>query len=158
MKIRLLAVGTRMPAWVDAGFREYQKRMPHQCALELVEIRTAPRSGSGTAPKATRTEANALLAALSDRDHVVALDQRGRQYSTESLAGLLQQWMHAGRNVALLIGGPDGFTQDVRDRAHEIWSLSELTLPHGLVRVVVAEQIYRAWSLLQGAPYHRGNE
>jgi len=157
MKIRLLAIGTRMPSWVDAGFQEYQKRLPPQCGLELVALRPGLRRGGNDPQKAIVAEGAALLAALRDGERVIALDRRGKQWSTEILAQHLAQWLQGGRNIALLIGGPDGLAEPVRKRATQLWSLSDLTLPHGLVRVLVAEQLYRAWSMLQGGPYHRGD-
>lgn len=146
-----------MPQWVTTAFQEYRKRLPPQCALELVEIRAAQRGTGADIQRAVKAEGEALLSAIKDRDHVVALDRRGRQWDTETVARQLAGWLQDGRDVALLIGGPDGLAETVRTRAHGLWSLSELTLPHPLVRVVVAEQIYRAWSVLQGSPYHRND-
>ena len=124
--------------------------------MELVEIAAATRSKGMPVAKAVGKESEVLLAALAKNDYVVALDQPGNRYTTEELAGLLETWLGQGRDLALLIGGPDGLSDACRSRADQRWSLSDLTLPHGLVRVLVAEQIYRAWSILRGHPYHRG--
>ncbi len=154
MKIRLLAIGSRMPSWVNDGFQEYQKRLPPQCALQLVEIRAAPRAGNADIARAVQTEGDALLSACR-QETLIALERRGQQWDTETLARQMDGWLHAGRDVALLVGGPDGLSTAVLDKVDCKWSLSSLTLPHPLVRVVVAEQLYRAWSILQGGPYHR---
>ena len=144
-----------MPAWVDAGFKEYQKRLPQQCALQLVEVRAAVRGAKPDIARVVRTEGEALLAACRN-EIIVALERRGQSWSTPTLAKQLDVWLHDGRDVALLVGGPDGLSDEALAAAEIQWSLSALTLPHPLVRIVVAEQIYRAWSLLQGSPYHRG--
>ena len=155
MKLRLLAVGTKMPAWVEQGYREYAKRLPSDCALELVEINPGHRAKNTSKEKAMQQEAEALKKAIRPQDHVVALDVKGKPWSTEQLAENLSNWRMQGGDVALLIGGPDGMTQDVLSLAKQRWSLSNLTLPHPLVRVLMAEQLYRAWSILQGHPYHK---
>ena len=160
MRIRLLSVGRRMPGWVDEGFAEYAKRLPAECALELVEIEPG-RRGRGNASAADldrirRDEGERLLKALPDSALAVALDVRGRPWSTEQLAGQLTGWLGSGRDVALLVGGPDGLADTCLARAEQRWSLSPLTFPHPLVRVILAEQLYRAWSLTKGHPYHRG--
>ncbi|KZZ41953.1 23S rRNA (pseudouridine(1915)-N(3))-methyltransferase RlmH [Thalassolituus sp. HI0120] len=155
MKLRLLAVGTKMPAWVEQGYQEYAKRLPSDCALELVEINPGHRAKNTSKEKAMQQEAEALKKAIRPQDHVVALDVKGKPWSTEQLAENLSNWRMQGGDVALLIGGPDGMTQDVLSLAEQRWSLSNLTLPHPLVRVLMAEQLYRAWSILQGHPYHK---
>ena len=155
MKIRILAVGVRMPAWVGEGFSTYAKRMPRECRLELKEIAPGHRGRSSDAAKAIATEGERMLEAVSRSELVIALDVRGKMFDTPALSRALDTWTHGGRNVALLIGGPDGLAAECLDRAEYRWSLSRLTMPHGLVRVVLAEQIYRAWSLLRGHPYHR---
>jgi 23S rRNA (pseudouridine1915-N3)-methyltransferase len=157
MRLYLVAVGTRLPAWQQEGFAEYTRRLPRECALELVEIPAARRSKSSHTRRAVETEGERMLSALPRDTHVVALDQDGRSHSTEELARLLSRWLEGGRDVALLVGGADGLAPDCLARAEARWSLSPLTLPHGLVRVLVAEQLYRAWSILQGHPYHRGD-
>ncbi|MGI9265785.1 MAG: 23S rRNA (pseudouridine(1915)-N(3))-methyltransferase RlmH [Gammaproteobacteria bacterium] len=155
MKIRILAVGTRMPAWVNDAFEIYARRMPRECRVELQEIQTGHRARSADVAKAKATEGDRMLAALSRSKRVIALDVGGKMYDTPGLSRSLDAWAHDGRDIALLVGGPDGLAASCLERAESRWSLSPLTLPHGLVRVVLAEQIYRAWSLLRGHPYHR---
>lgn len=155
MQINLLAVGTRMPAWVDEGYREYARRMPRECSLVLNQIPLAQRSKSQAIERAVNEEGKRMLAALSDRQQVIALDVKGRSWSTEQLAQQLDNWKQDGRDISLLVGGPDGLAAECLQRAEQVWSLSSLTLPHPLVRVLLAEQLYRAWSLNSGHPYHR---
>jgi 23S rRNA (pseudouridine1915-N3)-methyltransferase len=155
MRATLVAVGTRQPAWVDAGFRDYARRLQTTLPLELIELETAPRSKSGDAARARAGEARAILAAVAGRGHLVALDERGRLRSTRELAQWLEKRRQMGENLCFAIGGPDGFAPEVLQKSGEQWSLSPLTLPHGLVRVLLAEQLYRASSLLAGHPYHR---
>ncbi len=154
MRIALLAIGNRMPAWVQAAFDDYEKRLRKRLPVQLTEIAPGQRSGA-RAEQAMATEAQRLLAALRPADHVVLLDERGAQRSSLEQARWLGSRMQQGRDLAFLIGGPDGFAQPVRDRANESWSLSPLTLPHALVRVVWIEQMYRAVSVLDNHPYHR---
>ncbi len=156
MRVKVIAVGTRLPGWQQQGFQEYARRLPRECAMELVEIPAATRAKSKPTKQAIQKESDRLLAALAKNDYVIALDQPGAQYATEELAGLLDTWLAQGRDLAMLIGGADGLSHACRTRADLRWSLSDLTLPHGLVRVLVAEQVYRAWSILRGHPYHRG--
>ncbi|HWG09955.1 MAG TPA: 23S rRNA (pseudouridine(1915)-N(3))-methyltransferase RlmH [Rhodanobacteraceae bacterium] len=151
MRVRLLAIGERMPAWVAEGFAEYRKRLSRELPLELVEIGTRAR---GEPAKVREAEGEALLAAAHDA-HVVALDGRGEAWSSEALARQLSTWKMGGRDVALLIGGADGHSDAALKRADQRWSLGPLTLPHMLVRLVVAEQLYRAATILAGHPYHR---
>lgn len=155
MRVRLIAAGTRQPAWVRDGYAEYAGRFGAELHLELVEIPSARGSAPGSVARAVTAEARRMLAALRPGDHVVALEVGGRAWSTQDLARWLGRRLAAGTDLALLIGGPDGLGSEVLARAGERWSLSPLTLPHGLVRVVVAEQLYRAASLLKGHPYHR---
>ena len=150
-RLRILAVGTRMPAWVQAGFAEYHKRMPRDFAVELREIPVSRREGA----RAVAEEGEALLAALAADEHVVALEVGGEPWSTGDLASRLRVWRDEGRRAAFLIGGPDGLADACRARAASQWSLSRLTLPHPLVRIVLMEQIYRAWTILGAHPYHR---
>ena len=155
MKCRLIAAGSRLPDWVQQGFREYQRRLRSPLELELVEIPLGTRrAGEGGEPARAR-EGERMLAALQPKDHVVALEVAGTSMSTERLAHWLAERLRGARPLALLIGGPDGLAEPCRRRADETWSLSPLTLPHALVRVVVAEQLYRAMSLMSGHPYHR---
>ncbi|MEC9254343.1 MAG: 23S rRNA (pseudouridine(1915)-N(3))-methyltransferase RlmH [Thalassolituus maritimus] len=155
MKIRLLAVGNKMPAWVEQGYQEYAKRLPRDCSLELVEISPGHRGKNASSDKAMQQEADALKKAIRPGEHVVALAVEGKPWSTERLAEELEGWRNQGGDVALLVGGPDGMTDDVLRLAKQRWSLSPLTLPHPLVRVLLSEQIYRAWTILQGHPYHK---
>jgi 23S rRNA (pseudouridine1915-N3)-methyltransferase len=145
-----------MSDWVKAGFTEYSSRLPRECSLQLVEIATAKRGKNGDPQRALHQEGERLLAAIPPGTRVIALEVGGLQWSTEELARQLSNWLKDGRDVALLVGGPDGLDEACRARAEAAWSLSLLTFPHGLVRIMVAEQIYRAWSILQRHPYHRG--
>lgn len=155
MKVRLLSVGERMPAWVAEGVAEYRKRLSRHMPLELVEIPPG-RRGRGLDPaRAIAQEGGALLAAVPRDAHAVVLDGRGRAWSSEDLAAQLARWRMGGRDVALLVGGPDGHHESVLQRADQRWSLGPLTLPHMLVRLVIAEQLYRAASIEAGHPYHR---
>lgn len=155
MLVRLVAAGTRLPAWVDAGYREYATRMGPAMRLELVEIPLGRRGRNADVARARGDEGRRMLAALGERDYVTALDVGGRSMSTEALAKWLAARLQDGRDMALLVGGPDGLAPGCRKRADASWSLSPLTFPHALVRIMVAEQLYRAQSLLQGHPYHR---
>jgi len=153
MRARLIAVGERMPAWVQQGYAEYTKRLARELPLELVEIST--KSGRDPA-RAMAEEGKAILASVPKNAHVVALDGRGKAWSSEDLAKQLERWRMLGKDLAFLIGGPDGLAPTALERTDQRWSLGPLTLPHPLVRVVVAEQLYRAVSLLGNHPYHRG--
>ena len=155
MRLSLLAVGTRLPDWVNAGYQDYARRLPRECALQLKEIGVSPRRRGTPVAEAIKKEGERMLAAIPPRAWTVALDVGGKPWTTEDLASRLDEWMAAGDDVALLVGGPDGLAPACLDAARVRWSLTAMTLPHGLVRVVVAEQIYRAWSFLRGHPYHR---
>lgn len=157
MKIHLIAVGTKMPDWVDAGYREYAKRLPAECELRLIEIPAVKRGKNVDVRRVLETEGQALLAKLPAGAYPVSLDVGGKAYSTEQLAQRLKIWLAAGTDVGLMVGGPEGLSPECKARAAESWSLSALTLPHPVVRIVVAEALYRAWSLLNNHPYHRGN-
>ena len=154
MDVRLLAVGTRLPGWVEDGYRQYAERLKRDVRLTLSEIPVTPRRG-GDARTWKRGEGDRMLAEIRPADWVVALDVDGRAHSTEALGARLEFWLSQGRRVVLTVGGPDGLDERLVKRADERWSLSALTLPHGLVRVVVAEALYRAASLRAGHPYHR---
>lgn len=154
MRLRVVAVGTRMPAWVDEGFSEYAARMPRKCRLELRALALGRRSRGADPARAISDEGRRLLKA-SEGCCRVCLDVRGTAIDTPALARRLAGWMGEGQDVALLVGGPDGLAQECLDAASWRWSLSPLTLPHGLVRVLLAEQMYRAWTVLAGHPYHR---
>jgi len=155
MNIHLISVGTRMPKWVEQGFGEYAKRMPGECALKLVEIPPGHRGKGADISRAIRDEGERMLKAIPRDCHVIALEVKGREWSTDQLASKLTGWMESGRDLVLLVGGPDGLANSCRERADMLWSLSPLTMPHLLVRVVLAEQLYRAWSLMRNHPYHR---
>ena len=155
MKARLIAVGERAPAWVAQGFAEYPKRLSHWLTLDLVEIEPGLRGKGRDAARATSDEGARVLSALPKAALIVALDGRGRAWSSEQLAQRLEHWRGQGRDLAFLIGGPEGHAPDVLARADETWSLGPLTLPHMLVRLLVAEQLYRAAALLANHPYHR---
>jgi 23S rRNA (pseudouridine1915-N3)-methyltransferase len=154
MRIRLIAVGTRMPAWVEAGYSDYAARLPRELKLELVEIAVAHRGKNADVARLREAEGEKIIRAAGD-SRLIALDEHGQALDTAGWAKALQQWQQDGRDVALLVGGPDGHAPAVLAAAHARWSLSPLTFPHALVRVVVAEHLYRAWSLLHNHPYHR---
>ena len=155
MKCRVIAAGTRLPGWVDAAFLDYQKRLKKPISIELHEIPVATRGGSVSTARAIEREGQAMLAAIAKDDYVVALEVTGKSLSTEDLAQWLETRMREGGNIAFLIGGPDGLMPQCTERAARSWSLSALTFPHGLVRVMLAEQLYRAATLIAGHPYHR---
>lgn len=155
MRVSLIAVGTRMPAWVEAGVNEYRKRLPPELQLDIREIALAKRGKNADIARAMQQEGSAMLAAIAPRDVVIALDVQGKSIGTEQLAARLAQWQLSGDNFSLLVGGPDGLAPECLERARERWSLSALTLPHPLVRVLIAEQLYRAWSINNNHPYHR---
>ncbi len=155
MRIYLIAVGQKMPGWVAEGYQEYVKRLPASCSLKLVEIAPGHRGKSADIQRAIKSESDKMLAAIPPQARVIALDERGKAWSTVQLAAQMEGWMQDGQDIALLVGGPDGLSAECKQRARQLWSLSALTLPHPLVRVVLAEQIYRAWSVTQGHPYHR---
>ena len=155
MRIHLIAVGTRVARWVSAGYQEYATRLPHECALRLTEVPTAKRTRRTPIDRLLAEESGRLIAAIPTGARVLALDREGHPWDTRELSAALARWMREGHDVALLIGGPDGLAPACITRAERRWSLSPLTLPHGLVRIVVAEQLYRAYSLLRGHPYHR---
>ncbi|WP_355661020.1 23S rRNA (pseudouridine(1915)-N(3))-methyltransferase RlmH [Halomonas salifodinae] len=155
MKIKLVAVGNRMPAWVEAGVAEYRKRLPRDFALEVVEIAPGARGKNSDPARAMAQEAERIRERLRGNEHRVALEVGGKPWSTEQLAREAEGWRLEGRDVALLVGGPDGLEPGLSASADQRWSLSPLTLPHPLVRILLAEQLYRAWTLLVGHPYHR---
>jgi 23S rRNA (pseudouridine1915-N3)-methyltransferase len=155
LQLHLIAVGSKMPGWVEQGYREYAKRLPPECALTLHEIPAGKRGKNADIARLTRQEGEKMAAAINKGARVVALEVNGKAWSTEQLAARMENWMTEGRDVALLVGGPEGIEPSVSAAADERWSLSPLTLPHPLVRIVLAEQLYRAWSILKGHPYHR---
>jgi 23S rRNA (pseudouridine1915-N3)-methyltransferase len=155
MRLHLLAIGQRMPDWVAAGFAEYAGRMPRDLPLVLRALPSPVRSRAMDTATLRRVEGQALLAAVPAQALVVALDEQARAVDTRAVAERLAGWQQSGRDVVLIVGGAAGLDDSVRERADWVWSLSPLTFPHMLVRVLVAEQIYRAWSLLSNHPYHR---
>lgn len=155
MHIRLLAVGDRQPAWVDQAFDDYKGRLPKQWKFRLQDIATGQRGKGSGQNNAIAAESRKLLAHIRPAERVILLDERGQQHSSIEFSRLLVEWQNAGLDISFIIGGPDGVSEDCRTRADACWSLSRLTLPHGLARVVFAEQLYRAASITQGHPYHR---
>ncbi len=155
MRLVIVAVGAHMPAWVDAGFDTYAKRFPRGAPLSLKTVRTAARGRGMNVTTVRATEGEKLLGAAPKNAVIVALDERGANWSSKTLAKRLSDWRMGGRDCAFLIGGPDGLAPTCLSRAEHLWSLSPLTLPHGMVRVIVAEQLYRAQAINDGHPYHR---
>jgi len=155
MRLRIIAVGTKQPSWVDAAVTDYLRRFKSPWRVELLEIEAATRSATRSAEVAVQREGESVLAALRDRERVILLDETGKSLSTRELASKLEALAREAPDLALLIGGPDGHAAAVRERAAASWSLSRLTLPHGLARVLLVEQLYRAHTLASGHPYHR---
>jgi len=155
MKLRVLAIGPKMPNWVTEACEDYLKRLPRELPMEFVPLALGNRNKGQSLEKAMAQEGDAMLTQLKAEDHVVALDLTGKSWSTEQLSMQLQGWREQAKNVALLIGGPDGLDARCLARADQKWCLSNLTLPHPLVRVLLSEQIYRAWSITQNHPYHK---
>jgi 23S rRNA (pseudouridine1915-N3)-methyltransferase len=155
MQLQVAAVGQRMPGWVNDAWHEYARRMPPGLSLNIREIALSRRGKNADTKRLTATESQALIESMPERAHIIALDVKGQSWSTEQLAQKLEGWMGDGRDVGFMIGGPDGIAPEVLKRADTRWSLGPLTLPHPLVRVVLAEQLYRAWTITQNHPYHR---
>ena len=155
MIIHVIAVGTKMPGWVNQGVDEYVRRMPAECQVRFVELALGQRAKSKNIKQAMQQEEKKILAAIPANAYVIAMEVQARIWSTETLSEKMQHWMQSGKDVALLIGGPDGMTQACIHRANEKWSLSNLTLPHPLVRIVLAEQLYRALMIIKNHPYHK---
>ncbi|HTH60982.1 MAG TPA: 23S rRNA (pseudouridine(1915)-N(3))-methyltransferase RlmH [Paraburkholderia sp.] len=155
MKLHIVAVGHRMPDWIATGFDEYAKRMPPELRIELREIKPEQRSSGRPAESVMAAERQRIEAALPKAARIVALDERGRDWTTMQLATALPDWQRDGRDVAFLIGGADGLDPQLKARADLLLRLSSLTLPHAMVRVLLAEQLYRAWTITQNHPYHR---
>ena len=144
-----------MPSWVQQGYDEYAKRLPRECALVLKEVAPGKRGKNSDVARIVRDEGERMLAAIPQGAHIVTLDIPGKPWTTPELAHAMQRWLAGGQPVAILIGGPEGLADAAKDLAQESWSLSKLTFPHPLVRIIVAEQLYRAWSILNNHPYHR---
>ncbi len=155
MQIHLIATGTRMSDWVAQGYNEYARRMPSECRLQLHEINAGKRGKNADIARLTEQEGQRILAAIPKNTRVIAMDVLGKAWSTEQLARQLSGWMQSGQDIALLVGGPEGLSAECRERGRPGWSLSALTLPHPLVRIVIAEQLYRASSILKNHPYHK---
>ena len=155
MRIRLLTITHKSPSWIQEGYAEYAKRLPTSCTLELIEIPAEKRTAKADIKRLIACEGEKMMAAMKPNHHIIALDNHGKLWTTEQLAQELANWQQEGRNIDLLVGGPDGLAPQCLQKAEEKWSLSPLTFPHMLVRLIVAEQIYRASSILQQHPYHR---
>jgi len=157
MQLVIAAVGHRMPSWIETGFTEYAKRMPPDCRLVLKEIKPVDRSGSRSAETVMAMEKSRIEAVIPKGSKVVALDEHGRDLTTVQLAKNLTQWQQGGTDVTFVIGGADGLDAQFKQQADMLLRVSSLTLPHGMVRVLLAEQLYRAWSITQNHPYHRAS-
>ncbi len=155
LNITVLAVGNRMPAWIDEGFFEYQKRISRQFRLRLIEIPALRRGKNPDIEKIKHLEESRLLDSAPNSSYLIALDKHGRHWTTRQVARKMQNWLDQGDSVTLAIGGPEGFSEEFLGKCTEVWSLSELTFPHGLARIIVAEQLYRGYSILNKLPYHR---
>jgi 23S rRNA (pseudouridine1915-N3)-methyltransferase len=155
VKLLIVSVGHKMPGWISDGYTEYAKRMPREAKIELIELKPEPRTTGKTTEQIMEAEAGRILAALPQGALVCALDERGAAWTTRKLADEMTGWMGEGRDVAFIIGGADGLHDTVKRAAHKLLALSALTLPHAMVRVLLAEQLYRAWSLMHNHPYHR---
>jgi len=159
VKIRIIAVGSRMPSWVNEGIQDYVKRFNREFSVAFVEIplgeRSAKKGKSQDKAKAITKEGQLMLAAIQPREYVIALDVKGAAWSTEQLSQQMGRWQMEGNNIALLVGGPDGLAPECLAKAQQHWSLSALTLPHPLVRVLLVEQLYRSWTILKNHPYHK---
>lgn len=155
MKLFILAVGNKMPEWITHGFNEYTKRMPREATISLIEIKPEPRTTGKSVPQIMEAEAQRIESALPKDVTRIVLDERGAHLTTKQMAQKMHDWLGGGRDVAFIIGGADGLHESVRRSAQQLLALSALTLPHGMVRVLLAEQLYRAYSLLHNHPYHR---
>jgi len=155
MRIHMIAVGHKPPPWVDQAYRTYARRLSGECSLHLEEVPAGKRNKGVPVARLCAEEGDRILRRVPRGAVVVALDEGGQQWSSQQLADQLAAWLLGGRDLCLLIGGADGLAPACLERAHSIWSLSRLTLPHALVRIVLAEQLYRAWSMYKNHPYHR---
>ena len=155
MQIYLISIGQKMPGWVKQGYDEYAKRMPRECELIVKEIAAGKRGKNSDIKRIVRDEGERMLAAIPKNCHIVTLDVPGKAWTTDNLATAMRSWLDSGQDIALMVGGPEGLAESVKQAAQQSWSLSKLTFPHPLVRIVVAEQIYRAWSIINNHPYHR---
>ncbi|WAW10581.1 23S rRNA (pseudouridine(1915)-N(3))-methyltransferase RlmH [Oxalobacter vibrioformis] len=155
MQLFIIAVGNKMPDWVESGYKEYEKRMPSECKLNLKEIRPVDRSSNRSAESVMAAECTRIKSALPKNARVIALDEHGKNVTTMQLAQELEKWQQEGRDVVFVIGGADGLDSEFKKEADDLFRLSNMTLPHGMVRVLLAEQLYRAWSITKNHPYHR---
>jgi 23S rRNA (pseudouridine1915-N3)-methyltransferase len=155
MRVTIVSVGHKMPAWIESGCREFVKRLPPEVKVEVVALKPEDRTSGKTVEKAKALEGERILAAIPEGATVYALDEKGRSVTTQGLSVMLAEWMRDATNPVFVIGGADGLSEEVKSRADKLVSLSAMTLPHGLVRVLLAEQLYRAWSILANHPYHR---
>ncbi|MCK5667609.1 MAG: 23S rRNA (pseudouridine(1915)-N(3))-methyltransferase RlmH [Gammaproteobacteria bacterium] len=155
MRIHLIAVGKKMPEWVNSGFSEFSKRMPPELQINLVEITPSVRNKTTPIEKNIKEEGKRIQSAIPSNSRLIVLDEKGKKFSSIELSKKMEEWFPQGQDIAIVIGGADGIDDRIKQQADETWSLSSFTLPHALVRVVVAEQLYRAWSILKGHPYHR---
>ena len=155
MHIRLIAIGDRQPSWVGIAFSVYAARLPRQWRFRLEQIGSQPRKKGVSSKCAMVAESEKILTKLKPTEYVILLDEQGKQLSSNELATRLGDWQAMGQDLAFIIGGPDGVSEDLGQRANFVWSLSKMTLPHGFARVLFAEQLYRAWTLIIGHPYHR---
>ncbi len=155
MKIHLIAVGKKIPDWVNSGYAEFSKRMPPELQINLIEITPSVRNKSTTIEKNIKEEGERIQSAIPANSKLIVLDEKGKNFSSIDLSTKIEGWLPMGQDISLVIGGADGIDPEIKKQANEKWSLSSFTLPHALVRVVVAEQLYRAWSILKGHPYHR---
>lgn len=155
MKIRILTITHKSPAWIKAGYEDFAKRMPASCALELIEIPAEKRTANADLKRIAQREGKKMFDLIKPGHHVIALDKDGKNWTSEQLADQLKDWLQGGRNIDLLVGGPEGLAPECKEKAETIWSLSKLTFPHLIVRLILAEQLYRAHSILQNSPYHR---
>lgn len=155
MKLLILAVGNKMPSWISEGFNEYTKRMPREAKIELIEVKPEPRTTGKSVAQIMEAEAQRIESALPKEVTRVVLDERGTHFTTKQMSQKMHDWLAGGRDVAFIIGGADGLHESLRGGAQQLLALSAMTLPHGMVRVLLAEQLYRAYSLLHNHPYHR---
>ena len=155
MQIDLIAVGKRIPSWIETGMKEYTKRLPKHINFKLIEITPADRSKKNNAENYKQKEEGSIHAAINPDSLIIALDERGKSVSSQILAVQLQNWIDEQQHISIIIGGADGLSDAIKIKANQIWSLSGMTLPHGIVRVMMVEQLYRAWTITQNHPYHR---
>ena len=155
MRIHLIAVGKKMPEWVNIGYSEFSKRMPPELQIKLIEITPSVRNKATPIEKNIKEEGERIQSAIPSNSRLIVLDEKGKNFSSVDLSKKMESWLPMGQDISIVIGGADGVDNVIKQQAVEKWSLSSFTLPHALVRVVIAEQLYRGWSILKGHPYHR---